>query len=632
MNRKLLLLIGVICFALSANAQIYSEDFESGIPADWTADPIWQAGNANTLSSQYFGILPHTNFVAVNDDAIGAGGLSKGYLTSGSIDLSGVTAPGVSMSFATYFWDADYQGADEIATVGASGDGGATWEQLLLVPGSGEWETYSVNLTQYIGGEVMIRFGYDDSGAWQYGYCVDDVVIAPLKEYEVGISRVPNDQFVLVGSTLPLSVDVQNNGVSTLTSFDIEWTDGTNSGSESVTGVNVAYGDSYTYSFPQGLNVANPNTYNIEFTISNPNGQVDEDNSNNTTSTSVAGVSVSAPKTVVAEEATGTWCGWCPRGDVFMHFMADLYPDDFVPIAVHNSDPMEVAAYDDGLTSTDGFSGFPSVIMDRSKVIDPSDLEAEYNLSKTILTPVLATQGISLDEGTRTLTVESKAVFNTNLNDHDIRFNVVVTENGVTGTGSGYNQVNYYSGGAQGQMGGFESLGNPVPAADMVYDFVGRALLGNYGGAANSIPSTITLGNEVSHTFTYVIPETYSIENMHVVTMVINNATGEILNAVRNDLFSFTNTNDEAALEYGVKVYPNPFSDLTNLEINLAETSLVSVNLYNQVGQLVSSKNYGELSGNQVIPVYANNLESGMYFLQMTINGNTISRKIQIVR
>ena len=67
----------------------------------------------------------------------------------------------------------------------------------------------------------------------------------------------------------------------------------------------------------------------------------------------------------------------------------------------------------------------------------------------------------------------------------------VVVEDGVRGTGSGYNQVNAYSGGANGPMGNYHNLPNPVPAAQMVYDHVARAILGNWVGTEASLPTSV---------------------------------------------------------------------------------------------------------------------------------------------
>ena len=54
---------------------------------------------------------------------------------------------------------------------------------------------------------------------------------------------------------------------------------------------------------------------NSQLTISNVNG-LGPDNvpSNDASSTIISAVEPTPNKLVVGEEATGTWCGWCPRG------------------------------------------------------------------------------------------------------------------------------------------------------------------------------------------------------------------------------------------------------------------------------------------------------------------------------
>lgn len=65
------------------------------------------------------------------------------------------------------------------------------------------------------------------------------------------------------------------------------------------------------------------------------------------------------------EEATGTWCGWCPRGMVGMRELAKEFPE-FIGAAYHNNDPMMVT--EDYPWAMDGY---PSGSIDRQKHIDP---------------------------------------------------------------------------------------------------------------------------------------------------------------------------------------------------------------------------------------------------------------------
>ncbi len=74
----------------------------------------------------------------------------------------------------------------------------------------------------------------------------------------------------------------------------------------------------------------------------------------------------SAPRRVVMEEFTGTWCGWCPRGMVGLEHLEKDYGDNFIGIAVHNNDPMAIPDYDELLPS-----GYPSERLDRQESGDP---------------------------------------------------------------------------------------------------------------------------------------------------------------------------------------------------------------------------------------------------------------------
>src|SRR5690606_30251113 len=96
---------------------------------------------------------------------------------------------------------------------------------------------------------------------------------------------------------------------------------------------------------------------------------------------------------------------------VFMDYMEDNYHDFFVGVAVHNNDPMVYPEYDNGVG---GFiPGYPSVIMDRSSVIDPSEMEPDF-LGKVVQAPVgIITNGATYDSVTRILKISLTTTLNT---------------------------------------------------------------------------------------------------------------------------------------------------------------------------------------------------------------------------
>jgi hypothetical protein len=77
-----------------------------------------------------------------------------------------------------------------------------------------------------------------------------------------------------------------------------------------------------------------------------------------------------------------------------------------------------------------------------------------------------------------------------------------------------------------------------------------------------------------------------------------------------------------------VKVYPNPASDAANIEILLQNEASVQIKLIDASGKEVSSRDYGKVNGSWIVPVDTKNLESGMYLIQLEINGQTISKRL----
>jgi hypothetical protein len=228
--------------------------------------------------------------------------------------------------------------------------------------------------------------------------------------------------------------------------------------------------------------------------------------------------------------------------------------------------------------------------------------------------------------GTTTKTIVANATFRTVFASANYRLGVIIVEDNVTGTAAGYNQANAYAGGANGAMGGYESLPNPVPAATMVYDHVGRALLGGFSGQANSVPATITDGQTVNYTFTYAVPSTSNSANMSAVVVLIDNATGEIINAEKQAI-SAANVNEMETI--ALNVYPNPASDVLNVTFEANNADFV-ITLTDLQGRLISSKEMTNLNGTQVVTFSTGDVAAGSYIVTVASNGTQTTKNVVI--
>lgn len=371
--------------------------------------------------------------------------------------------------------------------------------------------------------------------------------------------------------------DVEVNGVirserdTPITSFEVVYSlDGVDSDVATYDGLNIGFNETYDFTHTQLASVE-VGEHVFELYIQNINGAGDDDNpNNNMLSAEVLCVNEIFVKNVVYEEGTGTWCGWCPRGLVGLNTMAHDYTDGtWIGIGVHNGDPMTVSEYDQGIGNFIG--GYPSGVMNRETVYDPglSSLEPAFLAARQeIPLGKIEVTAKTWDENTREIMVEATSNFAMDLNGTSYNVAMVIVESGMTGTTSQWNQANYYSGGANGDLIDWDGtnwalLPNPVPAADMVYQHVGRVLVGGWNGFSGVIPADVAYGTNYTYEFTHTLADDFNAANVDLVVMLIDNTTGIIANAY------------EVELEGGAILAPDFSADVVNglapLEVNFTD-------------------------------------------------------------
>jgi hypothetical protein len=80
----------------------------------------------------------------------------------------------------------------------------------------------------------------------------------------------------------------------------------------------------------------------------------------------------------------------------------------------------------------------------------------------------------------------------------------------------------------------------------------------------------------------------------------------------------------------GIEIYPNPAHSNATISVDLKEKGKVSVNVYNTVGQLVSSSAFDGQFGVNKTDLSLENLSAGLYIVNVKV-GNTVSTKKLIV-
>lgn len=513
----------------------------------------------------------------------------------------------------------------------------AAWFELKVRANlsTNQWEVFvdSTSVGSFVNGTNKIASIDIYPANANASFWVDDVsysltpYVLPTVNASLGNIDIANG---LVGQNRNPKTSVRNLGVNPITSFDLTLTHKGAPISKSYSGLNIASLAAYNIELTDGFTLP-LNNDTVTLTVSNINGVGnDDDTTDNKKTIIVITVNPAPGKVVVAEEATGTWCQWCPRGAVFMDYMTHNYEGFFAPIAVHNNDPMTVTEYDAGLGGMIG--GYPSALVDRNADIDPSQLEPDFVAQITKAPVAVLKNGATWDPAKRTLKVSLTTTLNQAISG-DYKIICVLTQDSVKGTGSGYNQVNAYAGGQNGAMGGYEALPNPVPAARMIYDHVARHISPSFSGHPNAFANTTDSGQSVTYTFSYTLPATWNDKKMNIIGMMLN-PDGTIANGSISNIPTAVNNGYVVGTELGgnfvgveklagpdaIHIAPNPGTDLSNIILTLNNEAQVSVEVYSMNGAKVASKNYGTLNGSMHLPINISEFSNGLYLVKVMVD------------
>lgn len=224
------------------------------------------------------------------------------------------------------------------------------------------------------------------------------------------------------------------------------------------------------------------------------------------------------PQNAVIEEATGTWCGYCPKGIVMCEYIREHYSDRMFPIAIHQGDKMEIEDYSQFLAKY--VSYYPMAMINRSEEMDISTQAADllYNQIKDQLT--YARVNVTARIENNVLFIDSETEFAANLNsEHRLAF--VVVEDGV----GPYAQTNYFTGTDTG-LGMWEDAGSRVFC---YFNDVTREIK-TFDGIKGSLPNSVKAGEKYNYS-TEIELTNLSSPACKVIAMIIDCDSESVVNS-----------------------------------------------------------------------------------------------------
>ena len=240
------------------------------------------------------------------------------------------------------------------------------------------------------------------------------------------------------------------------------------------------------------------------------------------------------PRTMVLENYVGTWCPYTPRAYAMAEKMYNKYPDNFLSIAIHRNfipeipnDVGEPYNYSEYIVQYDST---PTIIRNRTKqsnnldeVYTVMEEQKYYGAAKVYANAVFA----STDE--TSVKVRTSCTYGFT-DDVDFRIAYVVVEDNV----GPYNQSNAYTDPTSwdnydGYLDEWFKKGSPV---EMLFNDVARGIYPGLNGLDGSVPTSVVAGQPYEYEYTLELPDNIQDKkNIRIVTLLIDNKSGEIMNA-----------------------------------------------------------------------------------------------------
>ncbi len=536
MKKSAIACSAIFFLSFHANAQTYLQcDFSKGIPADFTL--IDNDGNTPSSDMANEGFAVGTPWIAATPKGgSGPAACSTSWYSPAGTSDDWMITPAITITDDNVILSWRAKASDKRNSDGyvvyISETGGKTIADFDKTKPlfstdkeSSDWASHSVSLDAYKGKTVSIAFVNNSTDKSRL--YIDDITVAVESGVKVAVitdCNVPN-----IGET-EMVVTASNESTTAIDGFDLT----------------LAYdGETYTQHVAETLPAGESTDITLDkkvylekykpvpFTVTISSGNQKFTTSNTLTS---------YQRHILCEEGTGTWCGYCVRGLVYVDSLMHTAADWAIPIAAHSGDPMYNSTYSPKAIAYMDSSGFPTGSINRKSKVDPSSFfTAGKKLfdRETVLVDIDVQA--TLDEASRTVASTTTLHFAEDGKDTHYGLAYVIVENNVhhpsngdnNHSTNGYMQHNSYAGGGIGPMGGFENLDEWVSSDLMYYQCVGRGYAGDFDGDEGSVPADYEADAPITYEKDFTLPTNILDDaNTRLVVILVDKSDNHVVNAL----------------------------------------------------------------------------------------------------
>lgn len=632
MKKNLLIIPALLLAAtgiLNAQTIVLSENFESttgtAIPGTWTqvtaaTDGGWKSGTGTSLSSASFPIATHTRFLATNDDGCNCI-KNNDLLKSPVMNLSALTS--CFLKFDVVNPAGTYSGATEIGKVEVSTDGGTTWTVLETLSAIPDWASHSINISAYAGmSSVMIGFRYSDAGGWLYGMAIDNFVVYQPAALDMAANTITLLSYVVASTPQTIAGTLSNEGGTTVTSMTLNYNvDGGAPVTQALSSLSIAPLGSYSYSHSTAWTPGTTGNHTVKVWASNINGSADLVNSNDTITKVVYAATSLAQRVPLYEGFSSSTCGPCASTNPGTH--ATLLANNAnqtggtvnaIKYQMNYPSPGNDPAYtaECGTRHTYyGISGIPHGELDGGYGFEghPGGF-SQTNIDNRGAVPAVFTITGNASFIGSTVTITGGVTSLIDITNPNLKIMVALTEDHINTADNAHGTQ------SNGETDWYDVMRKMVPSAT---------------GTAMPSSQTVSMVTPINLSYTFgTTPKIFTnLSLMKAIVWVQDLTTKEIY---QSKAISIVTSIDEVASTLSsFDIYPNPFKDFTTVAFTLKQAENVKMEVYNMLGELVSSDDKGGMTpGYNSVELNAENLPSGMYFVKLSAGTYSITKKVSI--
>lgn len=648
----------IACFiglsSLTAQNVIFSDDFQtSGFPTGYTLYDV----DGNTVNSQIAAVFPSAwnrlQFTSTPGEFFIA---STSWYSPADTANDWVVTPSLSLTSNNYLFFKMRSGNSSApdgfqvklsTTTNAVDSFNVNLMTVSATPAS--WTTYAIDLSAYANQTVYLAWinnTYDG-----YIAALDDIIVTEVLNGDAQLSEIDIPEKTVQNTAVTIRGEYMHLGNDTLNSIDINWS--ANGGpvkSMTSTGFNLTYGQSRLFIHDSTFTASAAGNFDtIDVWLSNPNGSIDPNTSNDSLqSTVLSTMGNGVQRNVLFEEFTTAECVYCPDGHVVMaNILAQN--SNVIPVSVHSCFYQDAMTNQEALDlcSTLGSGSAPSGMVDRIHYDGeayPAHSRSFWQTRVNARSQVQSTANISATGTYDTLTKAVSIDVDVNFVDYelpgDIRLSLILVEDSMSGPSGGtpgvnrWNQRNAYN----------NSVGHPMygkgdPIVGYIHRHVLRDILPSTWGDATVIPTNIVPNTLYSKTFNFTLNNSYKENDMSFVAVVSykGNSTDEYVVINAKEIYMgdlVTSIEDiKSTLMNSFNIYPNPSQNVANMELTLTENLPLDITVYDITGKAVINKNYGEMiKGDHKLPINVSALSNGFYIMKVQVGEEVLSQKISVNR